>query len=146
MFERLNTPIATFGSASVKPAVRPSGVTSRNGGSENPSNGISSLERLDEAEDPEELDLAAGRRRRRACPRIPPWNERWSNLNRTSCAPGSRLSVKSLQLGEHVDPHLVLRRAPLDRQHQAVLLQLEHCIIAVGTSRAGQDSSSGVHS
>ena len=42
MFDRVKTPIDTFGSPSVNPAERPSDVTSRNGGSENPSNGINS--------------------------------------------------------------------------------------------------------
>ncbi len=56
MLDRLKTPTATVGSASVNPARAPSSSTSTNGGSLNPSSGIRSWIVCDEAEDPEELD------------------------------------------------------------------------------------------
>ena len=81
---------------------------------------------VDEAEEPEELDVLQDD--------VDLGLPRGSAVEREVVEPEpdelrARQQVESevLELGEDVDPHLVLRRTPLDGQHEAVLLELEHC-------------------
>ena len=122
---RVKTPIDKLGSASVKPAFRPGRIDVEVRGIREPVERDQVLDRLDEGEDPDELvlldddvdlGLAGGARLEGQVVERDP-----DELLRAD-----EVELEVADLREHLDAHLSLAaRPPVDREQQAVLLDVE---------------------
>ena len=112
----MKTPTATFGRASVKPARQALGVDVEERRVGEPVERDQVVQRLDEPEDPDELDVVEddvdlGLARRAGLER-----QVVEAGSAPAVSPGRRLSAKSSQLGQHLDAHLALAARPARRR------------------------------